>query len=70
MGSIYYQHGYFHALFVMDIYSREKLVEMAKKLRLEKGSSVTLVIKDPNQDDIEATIQQAWSHGEIYVLFE
>ena len=54
----------------MDPYSREKLVEKTKELQQDKGAIVTLVVKDPNQDNIEATIQHAWSHGENYILFE
>jgi len=67
---MYCEHGFFRAFLVMDPYSREKLAEKAKTQLSDKGGMVSLVLKHPCEDNLEAKILQAWIRGEHYLVFD
>ena len=70
MGSINYQNGRLSALLVTDPYSREKLEEKANALLQDKGARFSLSVEDAVEDNIELALQEAWSNGDLYILFE
>ena len=70
VGSLNLQRGRFTALLVTDPYSRERLEEMAKVLLQDEGARATLTVQDADEQQIELALQDAWSCGSEYLLFE
>lgn len=70
IGSLNYQNGFFSAFLVTDPYSREKLEEMVHTFPGNQGDTLTIVVKDASEDNLEVALQHAWSNGHSYILFE
>ena len=70
VGALNFQNGYFSALLVTDPYSRDKLDELQKSLKFNQGARVTLVVRGAPDDNREVALQEAWSKGDSYLLFE
>ena len=70
LGSITNQKGRFSALLVTDPYSREKLEEKANMLLQDKGARISLIVEDAVEDNIKLALQEAWTNGALYILFE